>query len=270
MGLMYKAVFPNGLMLAIKKLHKFESFEKEFLLEIEILGRLRHKNLVPLICFCSEIDKKFLVYQYMSNGTLHQWLHSRPQVEGVKMRWSLRLRIALGIARGLAWLHHNNVLLVAHLKINSSCILLDEKFEPKISNFGNSNILMNTSGTLSTGDTFVVPHSSPVRYKEDVYSFGILLLELVSGTERPYAKTDSLRDKVCAEEINMIDECLKGQGFDEEIYETLRIADNCIQTYKDGATSMLEVYQSIRVIGMSRNEISVDSCIDLEGSEGDV
>ncbi|KAI3807711.1 hypothetical protein L1987_23645 [Smallanthus sonchifolius] len=206
MGLMYKAVFPNGLMLAIKRLHKFESFEREFL----------------------------------------------PQVEGVKMRWSLRLRIALGIARGLAWLHHNNVLLVAHLKISSSCILLDDKFEPKISNFGNSNILMYTSGTLSTGDTFVVPHSSHVRYKEDVYSFGILLLELVSGRERPYAQTDSLRDNVCAEEINMIDECLMGQGFDEEIYETLRIAENCIQTHKHGATSMLEVYQSIRVIVCNR------------------
>ncbi|KAI3807710.1 hypothetical protein L1987_23644 [Smallanthus sonchifolius] len=265
MGLMYKGVFPNGLMLAVKRLHKFESFEKEFFLQIEILGRLRHKNLVPLLCFCFEMEKKFLVYKYMSNGTLHQWLHSRPQVEGKKMGWTLRLRIAVGIARGLAWRHHNNVLRVAHLKINSNCILLDDKFEPKISNFGSSNILMNISGTLSSGRTFLVPLSSFGPYKEDVYSFGILLLELVSGRERPYAETDSLRDDVCSEEFNMIDECLMGQGFVEDIYETLRIAENCIQTHKNGAISMLEVYQSIRVVGISRNEIFVDSCMDLEG-----
>ncbi|KAJ0868831.1 putative transferase, protein kinase RLK-Pelle-LRR-Xa family [Helianthus annuus] len=270
MGIMYKAVFPNSMMLAVKRLHKFESFEKEFLLEIQILGRLRHTNLVPLLCFCFEMEKKFLVYKYMSNGTLHQWLHSRPQVEGRKMGWTLRLRIAVGIARGLAWLHHNNALQVAHLKIDSKCILLDDMFEPKISNFGNSIILMTTSGTLSRGCTLVVQHSVPSPYKDDVYSFGILLLELVSGKERPSIETESLGDDVCSEEFNTIDECLVGQGFDEEIYETLGIAKKCIQTHKNGAASMLEVYQLIRVVGISRNEISVDLYMDLEGNTNDI
>ncbi|PWA85777.1 protein kinase-like domain-containing protein [Artemisia annua] len=183
MGLMYKAMFPNGLLLAVKRLHKFESFEKEFLLEIEILGRLRHTNLVPLLSFCYESEKKFLVYKYMCNGTLHQWLHFKPHVEGKKMGWTLRFKIAIGIARGLAWLHHNNVLRVAHLNISSRCILLDEKFEPKISNFGNSDILMNTSGIPSSICNFVVPDSDPSPYKEDVYSFGILLLELITDKE---------------------------------------------------------------------------------------
>ncbi|KAK1441609.1 hypothetical protein QVD17_07640 [Tagetes erecta] len=268
MGLMYKAMFPNGLMLAVKRLHKFESFENEFLLEIEILGRLRHTNLVPLLCFCFEMKKKYLAYKYMSNGTLYQWLHSKPQVEGMKMGWSLRLRIAVGIARGLAWLHHNNILRVAHLKISSKCILLDDKFEPKISNFGKSNILMNTSGIPSSSHTFVVPHSSRGAYTEDVYSFGVLLLELVSGRERRSVKTDSVSENVCCEEFNMIDECLLGQGFEEEIYEALRVAEKCIQTYQDEATSMLQVYQAIRAIGTSRHEICVDPCIELEVNEG--
>ncbi|XP_076947813.1 inactive LRR receptor-like serine/threonine-protein kinase BIR2 [Bidens hawaiensis] len=270
MGLMYKAMFPNGLMLAVKRLHKFESFEEEFLLEIKILGRLRHTNLVPLLCFCFEMEKKFLVYKYMSNGTLHQWLHSKPQVEGKKMGWSLRLRIAVGIARGLAWLHHNNVLRVAHLKINSKCILLDDKFEPKISNFGNSNIMVNTDVIISSGITFVDPHSSHGSYREDVYSFGILLLELVSSREMPFEETNSsVRDNahLFDEEFNMIDECLVGQGFHEDINETLRLAKSCFRSHKDGATSMLEVYQSIRAIGISRNEISDNSPMDLEGSE---
>ncbi|KAD4583967.1 hypothetical protein E3N88_21568 [Mikania micrantha] len=268
MGLMYKAMFLNGLILAVKRLHKFEGFEKEFLLEIEILGRLRHTNLVPLLGFCFEKGKKFLVYKYMSNGTLHQWLHARPQVEGRKMGWTLRLRIAVGIARGLAWLHHNNVLRVAHLKMSSSCILLDDKFEPKISNFSDSNIVMNTSGSPSSACDFVVPHSSPGAYKEDVYSFGILLLELISGREMPIiniGKDSSIDDLRCDWEFRAIDECLMGRGFNDEIYETLKIAENCTQTSVDhGATSMLQVYQAIRVVGKSRNESFLNSCMDVE------
>ncbi|KAD6796626.1 hypothetical protein E3N88_07522 [Mikania micrantha] len=261
MGLMYKAMFQNGILLAVKRLHKFESFEKEFSQEIKILGRLRHTNLVPLMSYCFEMEKKFLIYKYMCNGTLYQWLHSRPQVEGKKMGWTLRLRIAVGIARGLAWLHHNNILRVAHLKISSNCVLLDDKFEPKISNFGNSNLLMSTDSAISSGCNFVVPHSSVDPYKEDVYGFGILLFEIISGKERPFTETDtdSLIYNICSEKCSMIDECLTGQGFDDEIYETLRIADGCIRTHKDGATSMLQVYQAIRAIGISRNEISVDS-----------
>nr|XP_043615660.1 probably inactive leucine-rich repeat receptor-like protein kinase At5g48380 [Erigeron canadensis] len=251
MGLMYKAMLSNGLLLAVKRLHKFESFKKEFLLEIEILGRLRHTNLVPLLAFCFEMEKKFLVYKYMSNRTLHQWLHCMPQVEGKKMGWTLRFRIAIGIARGLAWLHHNNVLRVAHCKINSNCILLDDEFEPKISNFGNSKILMNTSGIPSSCCNFVVPEFSLGPYKEDVYSFGIVLLELISGRE-PSTWINS------STELYVIDGCLAEQGFDEEIYGTLRIAKNCIRVQNDRELSMLQVHQAMCAISKTRNEISVD------------
>ncbi|XP_071713386.1 probably inactive leucine-rich repeat receptor-like protein kinase At5g48380, partial [Rutidosis leptorrhynchoides] len=228
-------------------------------LEIEILGRSRHKNILPLLGFCFEKDKKFLIYKYMCNGTLHQWLHSKPQVEGKKMGWTLRFRIAIGIARGLVWLHHNNVMRVAHLKINSKCILLDDKFEPKISNFGNSNILMNTSGIPSSCSNFLVPEfSASPPYKEDVYCFGILLLELV-GAKEPLKWINSTRElKV------IIDECLMRQGFDEEIHEVVGLAETCIRAQKDGATSMLQVYQAMRAISLSRNEICADLCIDLE------
>ncbi|KAI3750755.1 hypothetical protein L2E82_21549 [Cichorium intybus] len=181
MGLMYKTVFPNGQLLAVKRIHRFESFEKEFLSEIEILGRLRQPNLVPLLGFGFEMEKKFLVYKYMCNGSLHQWLHCRPQGEAMKMGWKLRLKIAVGTARGLAWLHHNNVLRVVHLRISSKCILLDDKFEPKISNFGNAIILMNCNGTPLSVCNFVVLDYS--LYKEDVYRYGILLHELVTGRE---------------------------------------------------------------------------------------
>ncbi|CAH1446320.1 unnamed protein product [Lactuca virosa] len=269
MGLMYKAVFPNALLLAVKRLHRFESFEKEFLSEIEIIGRLRHTNLVPLLGFCFEMEKKFLVYRYMCNGSLHQWLHGRPEAEAKKMGWTLRLKIAVGIARGVAWLHHNNVLRVAHLRITSKCILLDENFEPRISNFGNAIILMNCSGTPLSVCNFVVLDSS--LFKEDIYSFGILLLELVTGREpaicrKPSTWINSLTGHLCSRDFNLIDECLMGQGFDEEIYETLKIVKKCIHPPRHEASSMLQVYLAIRDIGASRSrsEISVYSFSNVE------
>ncbi|KAL7585884.1 hypothetical protein Lser_V15G43232 [Lactuca serriola] len=195
------------------------------------------------------MEKKFLVYKYMSNGTLHQWLYG----EAMKMGWTLRLKIALGVAKGIAWLHHNNVL---HLKINSKCILLDDKFEPKISNFGNAIILIDTSDTPLSDCNFIVPDSSP--YKDDVYSFGILLLELVTRRE-PSTWINSLTDYVWGVDFDLIDECLMGQGFDEEIYEILKIAKNCIHPCEDEATNTLQVYEAMCAIGTSRNEISLVS-----------
>ncbi|KAL8233491.1 hypothetical protein R6Q59_019591 [Mikania micrantha] len=218
MGIMYKGMFQDGLVLAVKRLHKFEDFEKEFSQEIIILGRLQHTNLVPLVSFCFEMEKKFLVYKYMSNGTLYQWIHSKPQVEGKKIGWTLRLRIAVGIAQGLAWLHHNNILPVAHLKIKSNCVLLDDKFVPKISNFGNP-IILSANSTISSGCDFVVPQASVDPYKEDIYSFGILLFEIISGKERTSVEsdTDSLVYNIFSDQCNMIDECLMEPGFKDEI-----------------------------------------------------
>ena len=134
-GVMYKAMLPNGSLLVVKRLHDCQSFEKQFISELQALGRLRHKNIVPLLGFYRERKEKLLVYQYISNGKLYDWLQAREGNDKILER-PLRIKIAFKIARGLVWLHHKHNFQVVHLNLSSNCILLDKKFEPKISNFG--------------------------------------------------------------------------------------------------------------------------------------
>ncbi|GJS89458.1 hypothetical protein Tco_0772094 [Tanacetum coccineum] len=123
---------------------------------------------------------------------------------------------------------------------------------------------MNTSGIPSSGCNFVVPHASPSPYKEDVYSFRMLLLELITGKPNNH-----LTDYQCGLDVCVIDEYLMGQGFLEEIYKTHKIAKSCIQARKDEATTMLQVYQAMQAIEISRNEITIDLCIDVVNNERD-
>ncbi|MCD9639263.1 hypothetical protein HAX54_023671 [Datura stramonium] len=101
----YKALVPNGWTVAIKRLQCTEDLEEEFVSEITTPGSLRHPNLVSLIGFCSERDERLLVYKYMPNGNLHEWLHSTEDKARL-LDFPLRVKIAVGVARALSWLHH--------------------------------------------------------------------------------------------------------------------------------------------------------------------
>ena len=94
-GVMYKAMLPNGSLLAVKRLHDCQSFEKQFISELLALGRLRHNNIVPLLGFCRERKEKLLVYQYISNGNLYDWLQAREGNDKI-LEWPLRIKIAIG------------------------------------------------------------------------------------------------------------------------------------------------------------------------------
>jgi len=138
-GVMCKAVLPNGSLLAMKRLHGCQSFEKQFISELLALGTLRHNNIVPLLGFCNARKEKLLVYQYISNGNLYDWLHAKEGTDKI-LAWPLRIKIAIPIASGLARLHHRWGLRVVHLNKSSKSILLDKNFVPKLSNFGGAKI----------------------------------------------------------------------------------------------------------------------------------
>ncbi|XP_042046632.1 G-type lectin S-receptor-like serine/threonine-protein kinase LECRK4 [Salvia splendens] len=183
-GIVYKGeIIGSQTIVAVKKLDRmFQDSEKEFKTEVNVIGRTHHKNLVSMVGFCEEGSHRLLVYEYMSNGTLAGFLfgHLRPS-------WSLRVQIAVGIAKGLAYLHEECSTQIIHCDIKPHNILLDECNIARISDFGLAKLLtMDQSKTL-TGirgtKGYVAPEwfrNTQVSVKVDVYSFGVVLLEIIS------------------------------------------------------------------------------------------
>ncbi|KAI9121130.1 hypothetical protein K1719_008163 [Acacia pycnantha] len=192
-GKVYRAVLPTGELVAIKRAAK-ESMQGsgEFKTEIELLSRVHHKNLVSLAGFCFDKGEQMLVYEYIPNGTLMDSLSGKSEI---KMDWMRRLKVALGAARGLAYLHELADPPIIHRDIKSSNILLDERLNAKVADFGLSKLLVDTErGHVTTQVKGTMGYLDPEYYmtqqlteKSDVYSFGVLMLELVTA-RRPIEK----------------------------------------------------------------------------------
>lgn len=267
MGTMYKATLANGWFLAVKRLHHdCEQSEKKFISELLALSRLRHENLVPLLGFCIHNNEKLLVYKYMSNGNLYDWLHPVAGANNKILEWPLRVKIAVGVARGLARLHHNTKFRIVHRSLSSNCILLDRYFEPYISNFGDT-IISNRGGVMfvcsndSDSGQFVNSGMWESDFvKKDVYDYGIVLVELITGKEHITSGSSNSLHKTLVEWIDhvstssfilndAIDKHLIGQGFDDDIIQFLKIASDCVQPYPYQRSTMLQVYRAVTTIG---------------------
>uniref|UniRef100_A0ACD5VM02 Uncharacterized protein n=1 Tax=Avena sativa TaxID=4498 RepID=A0ACD5VM02_AVESA len=189
-GVVYHGHLVNGTDVAIKKLfNNMGQAEKEFRVEVEAIGNVRHKNLVRLLGYCVEGTHRMLVYEYISNGNLDQWLHGSIRQQGV-LTWEARIKITLGIAKALAYLHEGIEPKVIHRDIKSSNILIDEEFNGKLSDFGLSKLLGAGKSHITTRVMGTFGYVAPeyvntglLNEKSDVYSFGVLLLEAVTGKD---------------------------------------------------------------------------------------
>nr|CAD1834274.1 unnamed protein product [Ananas comosus var. bracteatus] len=186
----YRGRLINGTEVAVKKiLNNLGQAEKEFRVEVEAIGHVRHKNLVRLLGYCVEGVNRMLVYEYVNNGNLEQWLHGAMRQRGV-LTWENRMKVILGTAKALAYLHEAIEPKVVHRDIKSSNILIDEEFNGKVSDFGLAKLLGSDKSHITTRvmGTFgyVAPeyaNTGMLNEKSDVYSFGVLLLEAVTGRD---------------------------------------------------------------------------------------
>ncbi|KAF8107482.1 hypothetical protein N665_0120s0007 [Sinapis alba] len=189
-GKVYEGHFDDGTKVAVKVLKRDDQQGgREFLAEVEMLSRLHHRNLVNLIGICIEDRNRSLVYELIPNGSVESHLHGIDK-ESSPLDWEARLKIALGAARGLAYLHEDSSPRVIHRDFKSSNILLEQDFTPKVSDFGlarnalddedNRHISTRVMGTFG----YVAPEYAMTGHllvKSDVYSYGVVLLELLTG-----------------------------------------------------------------------------------------
>ncbi|OWM86592.1 hypothetical protein CDL15_Pgr015627 [Punica granatum] len=193
----------SGDYVAVKRIwngRKLDArHEKEFLAEVEILGTIRHSNIVKLLCCISSDDSKLLVYEYKENESLDRWLHQRKRKlnSGASsafqafLDWPTRLQIAIGAAQGLCYMHHDCSPPIIHRDVKSSNILLDSEFNSSIADFGLAKTLVRqgeayTMSAVAGSFGYFAPeyaYTTKVNEKIDVYSFGVVLLELVTGKE---------------------------------------------------------------------------------------
>ncbi|KAJ8765588.1 hypothetical protein K2173_014710 [Erythroxylum novogranatense] len=196
-GDVYKAQLKDGSIVAIKKLiHISGQGDREFMAEMETIGKIKHRNLVPLLGYCKVGEERLLVYEYMKFGSLEDVLHDQKK-SGIKLNWAARRKIAVGAARGLAFLHHNCIPHIIHRDMKSSNVLLDENLEARVSDFGMARLMSAMDTHLSVSTLAGTPGYVPPEYyqsfrcstKGDVYSYGVVLLELLTG-KRPTDSAD--------------------------------------------------------------------------------
>jgi hypothetical protein len=183
-GIVYNGVLVSSYTkyVAVKKLDKMvREGEREFKTEVTVIGQTHHKNLVRLLGYCDEGEHRLLVYEFMYNGSLSSFLFGV-----IRPSWQQRMQIASRIARGLMYLHEECSTQIIHCDIKPQNILLDDLFTAKISDFGLAKLLMNQPTRTQTGirgtKGYVAPEwfrNTPVTVKVDVYSFGVMLLEII-------------------------------------------------------------------------------------------
>lgn len=277
-GKVYRGMLSDGQVVAIKRAQQGSmQGGLEFKTEIELLSRVHHKNVVGLLGFCFEQGEQMLVYEFMPNGTLRESLSGR---SGIHLDWKRRLRITLGSARGLAYLHELANPPIIHRDVKSTNILLDEHLTAKVADFGLSKLVADSGkGHVSTQVKGTLGYLDPEYYmtqqlteKSDVYSFGVVMLELITARQ-PIEKgkyivreVRLMMDKNDEEHYGLrelMDRSIRNSGTLIGFGRFLELALQCVEESAADRPTMSELVKAIETIlqndGMNTNSTSASS-----------
>ncbi|CAL1414010.1 unnamed protein product [Linum trigynum] len=290
-GRVYSGVLEDGTEVAVKVLKRDDQQSgREFLAEVEMLSRLHHRNLVKLIGICTEEHARCLVYELVPNGSVESHLHGDDK-ESTPLDWDVRIKIALGAARGLAYLHEDSSPRVIHRDFKASNILLESDFTPKVSDFGlarsaldeeTSHISTRVMGTFG----YVAPEYAMTGHllvKSDVYSYGVVLLELLSGRKPVDMSQPPGQENLVAwarplltsrEGLEMIIDPSLGLDVPfDSVAKVAAIASMCVQPEVSHRPFMGEVVQALKLVCNECDEAkevgSISSSRDLSVDGGE-
>ncbi|KAL8130128.1 hypothetical protein V2J09_019283 [Rumex salicifolius] len=275
-GKVYKAVLSSGEVVAVKKLWGtknkvvegdgdvekggFPGQDDGFEAEVETLGKIRHKNIVRLWCCCTTRDCKLLVYEYMPNGSLGDMLHGS---KSGLLDWPIRYRIALDAAEGLSYLHHDCVPPIVHRDVKSNNILLDADFGARVADFGVAKAVdaigrgTKSMSVIAGSCGYIAPeyaYTLRVNEKSDIYSFGVVILELITGklpVDPEYGEKDLVKWVCTTLDQKGVDHILDPKldsCFKEEICKVLNIGLHCTSPLPINRPSMRRVVKMLQEV----------------------
>ncbi|KAF7847356.1 hypothetical protein BT93_L3056 [Corymbia citriodora subsp. variegata] len=267
-GIVYKALLPDDRVAAVKVLSNATTGEADFLAEVSTIGRVNHMNLIEMWGYCAEGKHRLLVYEFMEHGSLAQNLSSP------ELHWKRRFDIAVGTAKGLAYLHEECLEWVLHCDVKPQNILLDSDYQPKVADFGLSKLM--DRGKVTSSDFsrirgtrgYMAPEwvsNLSITSKVDVYSYGIVMLEVATGIS-PMTSVHSLESRGDAKQIQlvpwarnkvnelgrtgsrleeMVDPALKGDYDRKKMEVLIEVALWCVEENKDARPTMSQVVEML-------------------------
>lgn len=290
-GAVYKGVLDDGRVVAVKKLVDVTQGEEEFWAEVSVIGKINHMNLVRMWGFCSQRSHRLLVSEYVENGSLDKILFDGNDT-GTLLGWKERFKIAVGVAKGLFYLHHECLEWVIHCDVKPENILLDGDFEPKIADFGLAKLLKRGGAgpeylsQIRGTRGYIAPEwalNLPVTGKVDVYSYGVVLLEMVKGSRVSNWTTDwvdteeeeemvmrrlcsVLKEKLAEKEDeswvrNLVDSRLNGQFDLEQAALIVEIAVACLEEERSRRPTMDSVVRMLLSYDYKSKDLHEDNLV---------
>lgn len=259
-GSVYRGALPDGTQLAVKKLEGIGQGKKEFRAEVSIIGSIHHLHLVKLKGFCAEGSHRLLAYEFMANGSLDRWIF-RKNREGFMLDWNTRFNIALGTAKGLSYLHEDCDAKIIHCDIKPENVLLDDNYHAKVSDFGLAKLMTREQShvftTLRGTRGYLAPEwitNYAISEKSDVYSYGMVLLEIIGGrknydpseiSEKSHFPTYAFKMMEEGKLRDLLDSRLEVDEEDERVSTAIKVAMWCIQEDMHQRPSMMKVVQML-------------------------